>query len=208
MTGVTIRVRGSPQTSCSVGRMPLGRRAGLSVSNATVIRQCHRRRLQPSGAVGATVATGSHKTGHADPERARRRPSLTRSGAATGSTLVSRRGWFDFGIAGVVGFERHARAGVRGSLNSSASGVITAGEFWCCGRASEDGGLCQYISELGEGFGGVAVLRPLGSPHSEEASSGGLVCGLRRRFYQDGLSDVHSICVTMLRVEGRPRSRG
>ncbi len=30
---------------------------------------------------------------------------------------------------GTVGFERHARAGVRGSWNSSASGVLTESEF-------------------------------------------------------------------------------
>ena len=82
---MTVRVRGLPQTSCGVGRMPLGRRAGLSVSNATVIHQCHRRRqrLQPSGAVVAAIATGSNKAGHAGSERARRRPSPARSGPAT-----------------------------------------------------------------------------------------------------------------------------
>ena len=51
----------------------------------------------------------------------------------------------------------------------------------------------QRVSgEAGGEPGGVSFPLPRGSPHFEEASSGGLVCGLQRRVYQDQSSAVHS----------------
>lgn len=40
--------------------------------------------------------------------------------------------------------------------------------------------------------------------YNEEASLGGLVCGLRRRVYQDSVSGVHSLCTSVRRARSHP----
>ena len=50
---------------------------------------------------------------------------------------------FEFQNPGTDGFERHARAGVRGSWNSSAFGVLTESEFE---RYRNSQGMEKYIN--------------------------------------------------------------
>ena len=97
-------------------------------------------------------------------------------------------------VVGVV-----VAGGVVVAISSSSLLLLQAAATSATDRASPPAN-CESASSFS------SWLR--GSPHSEEASSGGLVCGLQRRVYQVELSGVHSHRVALRYAWGNSRCSG